>query len=163
MADNDLFNNSPDKFNGNFSQFLLEQYKIYVEMADRNIERRNKTSTFFLTANSFLLSALGIFSEFGVNSQPNILWLYVASAGGVAFAITWFFVSRSYRQLSSAKFHIINELEKELPASPFTKEWEDLDYGKNWKKYTKLTRIEICVPSTFVGLYIALGIVSYLF
>lgn len=158
MDDKDLFPNSPEKYKEDYHRLLLEQYKTYVEMADRIIERRNKTNTFFLSANSFLLSALGILSEFDFLPNLGIWWLYIASSGGVVFAITWLFIVRSYRQLSSAKYHIINDLEKELPSSPYTKEWKVLESGKNWRKYTRLTKVETFVPATFVGLYVALSL-----
>lgn len=38
---------------------LLEQYKIYVEMADRVSARRGLTNTFFLSLNSAIFAAIG--------------------------------------------------------------------------------------------------------
>ena len=38
---------------------ILEQYKIYVEMADRISARRSLTNTFFLTLNTAIFAAIG--------------------------------------------------------------------------------------------------------
>src|SRR4051794_16616642 len=40
---------------------ILDQYKIYVEMADRVSQRRGLTNTFFLTLNSAVFTVIGVF------------------------------------------------------------------------------------------------------
>jgi hypothetical protein len=40
---------------------LLEQYKLYVEMADRISQRRGLTNTFFLTLNTAIFTLVGAF------------------------------------------------------------------------------------------------------
>ena len=40
---------------------LLEQYKLYVEMADRISQRRGAANTFFLTFNTAVVGALAGF------------------------------------------------------------------------------------------------------
>ena len=39
---------------------ILEQYKLYVEMADRISNRRGLTNTFFLTINTAIFTVIGI-------------------------------------------------------------------------------------------------------
>ena len=39
---------------------FLEQYKLYVEMADRVSARRGNTNTFFLTLNTTAVTAIGL-------------------------------------------------------------------------------------------------------
>ncbi|QLH10268.1 hypothetical protein [Nitrosarchaeum sp. AC2] len=155
--DDKLFPNTKSEYGEKYSEHLIEQYRIYVENTDKLLDRRDKANTFFLSANSFLLSALGILTQFNFLIL-NVYWIVIASVAGITFAMTWMLVVRSFRQLSSGKFEVINAIEKKLPAAPFTKEWEFLEYGQNWKKYTKLTKIEIIVPIIFAGLYIALSI-----
>lgn len=46
-----------DKYQG----AVLEQYKLYVEMADRVSSRRGLANTFFLTLNSGILTVLAVF------------------------------------------------------------------------------------------------------
>jgi len=154
----DLFQKSEKDYNGNYSEHLLEQYKLFVQMADNISERRSKTNTFFLSVNSFLLTALGIFTKIEFNVDVGLWWLYVASVGGITFAITWFVLIRNYKKLNSGKFEVIHELEKKLPAAPYLKEWDIIRGNNTKKKYQKLTNIESVVPIIFIGLYIALSV-----
>src|ERR1019366_3230044 len=102
---------------------ILEQYKLYVEMADRISARRNLTNTFFLTLNTAIFAAIGALWK----DQTKIAsWLLVFPL--LAFVVqcgAWFFLVRSYRQLNSAKYTVIGVLEERLPASPYWKaEWK---------------------------------------
>ncbi|MEU7399619.1 RipA family octameric membrane protein, partial [Streptomyces albogriseolus] len=87
---------------------ILEQYKIYVEMADRVSARRGLANTFFLTLNTAAASIGGWFNTSlqGRTRTTLVLLLFVLliqTAG-------WFAILRSYRQLSSAKFRVIGAL-----------------------------------------------------
>lgn len=161
IPNNDLFSKSENEYGKNYQEHLLEQYKLFVQMADNISERRSKTNTFFLSVNSFLLTALGIFTKIILDVDVGLWWLYVASAGGIIFAITWYVLIRNYKKLNSGKFEVIHELEKKLPTSPYTKEWNIIRKG-NGNKYQKLTNIESVVPIIFIGLYLALSIGTYL-
>ncbi len=153
----ELFSKSKEEYGENYQNHLLEQYKLFVQMADNISERRSKTNTFFLSVNSFLLTALGIFTKIVLDVDVGLWWLYVASIGGITFAITWYVLIRNYKKLNSGKFVVIHELEKELPTAPYTKEW-NIIRKENDSKYQKLTNIESFVPIIFIGLYFALSI-----
>lgn len=155
--ENKLFVNSEEVLKDNYYPTLLEQYKIYVQMADNISERRNKTNTFFLSINSFLLTLLGILTKLQIGNSSN-WWLYVASAGGVTFATAWFMLIRNYKQLNSGKYDIIQQIETKLPIAPYTEEWEIIRKGKIHQKYLKLTNIEFVVPIIFIALYVSLSI-----
>jgi hypothetical protein len=45
---------------------ILEQYKLYVEMADRISNRRGLTNTFFLTLNTVIFTIIGVFWKDGL-------------------------------------------------------------------------------------------------
>ena len=49
---------SPDGVSQTYDGALLEQYKLYVEMADRVSARRGLTNSFFLTLNTSVVAAL---------------------------------------------------------------------------------------------------------
>jgi hypothetical protein len=51
----------------------LEQYKIYVEMADRISARRGMTNTFFLTLNTAIFTAVGVFWQHPPTGSPVLL------------------------------------------------------------------------------------------
>lgn len=135
---------------------LFDQYRLYVEMADRISQRRTTANTFFLTANAALLTvASGFKNDFGK-------YMYLVSAVGIIVSLFWFFCIRSYKQLNSGKFKVIHEIEKKLPLQLFDYEWEILGRGKSFKKYWPLSHVECAVPFIFFALYVALSLFKIL-
>jgi len=80
-----------------------------------------------------ILSGLGlatcIFIESGVAESLNFVFLAVGILGSVISA-SWWFVIRSYRQLNSGKFKVLDELENEIAFPFFRWEWEILKTGE---------------------------------
>lgn len=136
---------------------LLEQYKLYVEMADRISQRRGAANTFFLTFNTAVVGALAGFFEHVPNEVS--VAMYAATA---MLSIAWAILLRSYRNLNTAKFKVIGVLEERLPANPYYKaEWKALGEGKDWSKYIPLSVIETVVPAVFFLIYAYLFVVSW--
>jgi hypothetical protein len=134
---------------------VLEQYKVYVEMADRISARRGLTNTFFLTLNSAIFTVIGVFWK-DRPPEPTVPALLVLLAVALAQCAAWFFIVRSYRQLNSAKYDVVGLLEEKLPASPYWgAEWARLKHGDDWRVYWPLTHIEQWVPILFGLIYIA--------
>jgi hypothetical protein len=136
---------------------ILEQYKLYVEMADRISGRRGLANTFFLTLNTAVFTAIGIFWQ----NRPDVSEWFLALPLVVALGecAGWWWLVRSYRQLNSAKFKVIGALEERLPASPYWRaEWTALGEGADWRKYLPLTHLEQWIPVLF-GLVYLIGFV----
>lgn len=122
---------------------VLERYKLCVEMANRVSARHSLTNTFFLTLNSAELTAAGALSGPTVRTVPT--W-GLASIGFVALCqcVAWFLLIRSYRQLNAAKYKVIGELEKRLPALPYSDaERAEFGEGKSSTTYLPLTHVEL--------------------
>lgn len=133
---------------------VLDQYKLYVEMADRVSQRRGLANTFFLTLNTAILTTVGVFWKDRPDTSKWILVLPFLVA--VAQCGAWFSLVRSYRLLNAAKFRVVGALEERLPASPYWRaEWAALGEGRDPRKYWPLTHIEIWVPVLFVAIYVA--------
>lgn len=130
--------NSKDKL------FLLEQYKLIADNAERITERRQTMNNYYLGINSFLVS---------VSSYLTITGLFFLKLAipilGIGLSVIWWKNINSYKQLNSAKFKIIHELETYLPANAYAKEHEYLNKGG----YYGLTNIEKKVPWVFMVLY----------
>lgn len=162
-----LWNDSVDK-NGyaseeQYREHILEQYKVYVEMADRISIRRDIANSFFLTLNGLVLAASASIIEKGISFKEE--WMLVVPLlvfwAGCYF---WWRLVASYRQLNAAKFRIVGEFESRLPASPYgCAEWKHLlAEGKDKKKYWPLTHIEQWIPAVFALVYLV-GAVSIWF
>jgi len=132
---------------------ILEQYKLYVEMADRISARRSLTNTFFLTLNTAIFAVIGVFWK---DRPVASIWLLMFPL--IALIIqcgAWFFLVRSYRQLNSAKYTVVGALEERLPASPYWRaEWKALGEGRDKAKYWPLTHLEQWIPGIFAAVYI---------
>jgi hypothetical protein len=143
-----------------YSLALLEQYKIYVEMADRISARRGLTNTFFLTLNSAIFTVIAAFWT----TRPHAAsWLLIfPTVALIAQCLAWFWLVRSYRQLNAAKYVVIGALEEKLPASPYWRaEWKALGEGKDPSRYWPLSHLEQWIPVLFAISY-AGGFISVL-
>ncbi len=140
---------------------ILEQYKLYVEMADRVSARRGISNTFFLSLNSAVFVLIGVFWEIRPKGPEWVLIFPILVL--VAQCLSWFWIIRSYRQLSTAKFAIIGRLERRLPASPYwSAEWVALGRGQKPARYWPLTHVEAAVPALFALAYLGAFVVILL-
>ncbi len=137
---------------------ILEQYKLYVEMADRISSRRNLANVFFLTLNTTILAAVGFSLEKIQLVEPK--WLTIFPILGIeSMVVVWWWLITSYRKLNTAKYKVVGNLEKRLPSSPYwSAEWMELGEGKDLKKYLPLTSLEKYVPIIFGFFYLVLSI-----
>jgi hypothetical protein len=139
---------------GRGSGVLLEQYKQYVEMADRVSARRLTTNSFFLTLNSAII-ALGGYNALRIGQPAPASLAVAASLAGVTLCLVWFRLVKSYRDLNSAKFRVIHEIEKLLPLSPYDAEWQAVGRGTQPARYLPFTNLELYVPWVFAMLHVA--------
>jgi len=154
LWNDDVTPNTYAAANEKYQAAILEQYKIYVEMADRISSRRGLTNTFFLTLNT------AVFTLFGVlwKDRPAEIsdWaLVLLAAVAVGETAAWWVIVRSYRQLNTAKYKVVGLLEERLPASPYwSAEWTALAKGEDASIYLPLTHVEQWVPVLFAVVYL---------
>jgi len=141
-----------------YQNHILEQYKMYVEMADRISARRNLANVFFLSINSTILGSIAFL--FDKIQLINPKWLIVFPIlVTLILCFVWWWLLSSYRKLNSAKYKVVGQLETKLPSSPYwSAEWYELGEGKDPKKYLPLTVLEKWIPVTFGVTYIMIAI-----
>ena len=137
-----------EQYGAEYQTHLLEQYKLYVEMADRISQRRMDTNKFFISVHTFMITLISLFS------RDNYTVLILASLMGILFSGAWFFLLKSYRQLNSGKFKVVHEMEAQLPCAPYDVEWDKLGRGKDRKLYWPLSHLEVVLPLIFAILYL---------
>jgi hypothetical protein len=163
------------------TETILALYSTAVEMADRVSARRAGANTFFLTTNTALAAIVGIISSARkpppLGSLPSFdaFGLVATAIAGIVLSWVWWMLLRYYRRLNGAKWDVINKLEKELPAQPFTDEWAllhpneptsnveiaKLSWGQRFRvrsKHREATVVEQYVPFVFMVIYIVLGV-----
>jgi len=147
-----LFNEIADgqvyPHNDKWYSHLVDQYKLYVEMADRISSRRASANSYFLSVNSAILAFVGYLS---VKETGEYMWML--ALGGIALSVLWEALITSYRNLNTAKFAVIHKIEKRLPISPYEAEWDAMDRGTNPKLYRPISHIEQGVPYVFMVLH----------
>ena len=149
-----------ESYGPEFNKHLFEQYKLYVEIADRVSARRMLANSLFITVHTALVTVFTFLLKENV-IQPAILGVPLLLTV-ILFCFVWWRVIYSYRQLNSGKFKVINVLEEMLPIAPYNEEWIILGEGKDHKKYFPLTHIENLVPICFGLFYIILAVIFYI-
>ncbi len=151
----------------------LEIYKLSVEGADRISARRGTANTFFLAVNGALATTAAILQPVAHASStapgPKIdrISAVLIATVGLVLAVAWWALLRSYRDLNTAKYKVIQRMEAELPAAPFTDEWNDLKQSteriKGWRKrYAELGWVEQVVPAVFAIVYVVALVRAFL-
>jgi hypothetical protein len=148
--------NPPERFGAEYAKLLLEQYKLYVDSANKVSDRRGTAHTLLLTVNTSLVTVYGlVIGKDTTLASTHGPWMWLVPLAGLLVAITWFLLIRAYRALNSGKFQVIHELEARLPGRLFDLEWEFLQRGKGWK-YTPLSHTEQYIPVAFGLFYVVL-------
>ncbi len=135
--------------NEKWHSHLLDQYKLYVEMADRVSQRRTNANTYFLSVNSAILAFVGYLTT---NKSPEYMWLLAIA--GCMLTLFWYNIVHSYRKLNTAKWQVVQDIEKRLPISPYDAEWDAVERGINPKLYRPVSHIEAWVPGVFLLLHL---------
>jgi hypothetical protein len=154
-----LFNNPVENFGADgatktYDSVLLEQYKLYVEMADRISARRGLTNSFFLTLNTSIVGLIAALNKIPTGAQG--WWLAIPLVAMLGECFAWFYLVRSYRLLNGAKYRVVGAFEERLPASPFWRaEWWELGEGRDRRRYWPLSHVEQWIPILFALTYFA--------
>ena len=133
---------------------VLEQYRLYIEMADRVSARRGLANSFFLPLNTGIFTLIAALGDHVAEAEP--WWLVTPLVAVLGQCFAWFYMLRSYRLLNSAKYEVVGALEERLPASPFWRaEWWALGEGKDRSRYWPLSHIEQWMPVLFAAAYLS--------
>jgi hypothetical protein len=150
-----LIRHTKESYGDSFRADLFEQYKLYVESAEKISERRVSANNYLLTVNAFLVTLYGLLAA----SPYKGGWAVLVPVAGVLVSLTWHRIITSYRDLNSVKFKVIHELERAMPAAPYDYEWQRAEEGRG-KAYHPLTHLERWVPIIFIVLYVLLAIIG---
>lgn len=160
MASHKLQSRTPEEYGEKYHDHLLEQYKLYVETSQQTSERRQNANNYLLTINSSLVVLfVTLLSTFGHH-----WWNVFIPLTGSGVCFLWWSTVDSYKDLNTAKFAVIHELEDQLPVALFKHEWYVCGHNRKKTdkdiedKYVPLTHLERWIPVAFAILYLALGV-----
>ena len=152
-----VLRSTKENYGAEYQNHLFEQYKLYVEMADRVSARRMLANSFFVAANTTFAIAFTVLLRTDMLKTELLIVAPVAAL--LILCYVWYRVMKSYRQLNSGKFKIVHELEQMLPVAPYDAEWVVLGKGNDRKRYKPLTDVEKWVPVCFGLLYVSWAVV----
>lgn len=129
-------------------EVMFEQYKMFVESAEKTSDKRITQNNIYLTLN---LAFLSVLTSQSLDEKLSLL----TSIIGVVVSVIWFLTIINYSKRNKVKFDIINEYEEEF---------NDL-YKEEWKRMgilTPLSTYEKLIAIIFILVYIALAILSFI-
>jgi hypothetical protein len=149
----DIIGRDRDTYGEDFGQHLLEQYKLFIEAEERLVDRRQQENRFFLSISALIVTGLSVILQQGISDQQASGGIMLLAGAGLALCFAWHSIIGSYSDLNSAKFVVIAEFEKRLPARMFGAEWD----AAQAREYRPFTVIEKRVPFVFGALH-AIGV-----
>jgi hypothetical protein len=88
----------------------MEQYKLYVEIADRISQRRlNTVPAYFASVNAILLSLYGLWASLKGVALLNRGGLLLICFAGILLSVAWKGIASNFRELATAKFKVIHQ------------------------------------------------------
>lgn len=137
--------------NNKKTEHIFEQYKMYVESAEKVSDRRSNLNTFYL---SLITTNGAVVGYLKTNTSENSIYLLIGlSISAILICVYWVNLLENYRKLNSVKFKVIHEIEKELPLNLYEYEWGKLGKGNDPNLYKKLSNVEKIIPTIFGFLF----------
>ncbi len=133
----------------------LKLFELYLATAEKVSDRRAQANAWMLSVNGAVVGLYGYLQADKaavVGAAQKAVWLWAIPAAGALICLAWVALLASYRQINRAKFEVLQELERDLPASLFTR--EQVIYRAERRR--SLSRVERWIPGCFALLYIAM-------
>lgn len=125
----------------------IEQYKIFVESADNNSNKRINQNNIYITIEIAIISYLSI-------TKLDDLYLYIFCVIGIFISILWFLTIDNYSKRNKVKYQIINEYEQQKNLNWFREE------EKRIGTLTNLTVLEKALPIMMFVIFIVIMILK---
>lgn len=128
----------------------IEIYKIYVESAEKNIDRRLQSNRYFFSLVGAIFASYVVIGQLKETNQAKTLFDLAESLMPIfllILSVAWLLSVRAFRALSKAKYSVIAKLEsnEKFKKKPFTDEWKEHDVN-----YFTGTRVEMSIPILFI-------------
>lgn len=118
-----------------------ENYRMFVESAEKISDKRNNQNNYYMSIVGFILTFISTIKIETLN-------LYIFCAIGIIISILWLTTIDNYAKRNKVKYQIINEYEKENKLKWFSEE------DKRTSVLTNLTTIEKIIPIVFIIIFI---------
>jgi hypothetical protein len=118
-------------------QLLIEQYRIMVSSTEKVTDQRLTINNLFFTVTSSVVSVALIIAKTFEFSTVGLVGMVLFLILGLVLTFFWEKLVRSYGQLNTGKFRMIDEIEKQLRTNLFEREWHILKDNIHYKPNTE--------------------------
>ena len=153
-----LFKQEEKSYGSDYKNHCLGMYRICVEQMANIRSMRESANRLFLSLNTAIIGLVGYILT-GESELIDSVVITVISLAGITLNFFWWNLLLSYKDLTSIKFKIIQEIENKLPLAPYSAEWKLLSFKNPYKPFTNK---EILVIKAFIGLYVVIVIIFVL-
>lgn len=130
----------------------FEQYKHFIDISIKYWEQMNSVNTFFISANTAILTALSyVILE---KIKFNIIIMLAPTVAAILFCIQWLLIIRSLQKTNRARMITIQEMESFLPFQPYTIEWKRLN--EKGQRYIRIQILYMIMPVSTMLIYLSL-------
>lgn len=143
----------------NFNTNLIEQYKLACTAADNVSARRENSNRYLITLNTAIVALYGFQATGGAN--PYLL--IPLAIAGFTISVLSSTIIKSHRKINQAKFQVILEIEKRLPAGIYAWEWQLLGEGRKPTRHLETSKLEGYIHYLFSTIHIAAPTIIIIF
>ena len=140
-------------------RLLFDQYKEMFASTESLMERRQDTSSFYISINTVLVGMMAAVVALGFDLKLLCLFGIVVSIFGIVISKTWSDTLYSYDRINYSKFNVLESMEKYLPASMFYAEYKDTKNNMIKRTVPSYSAREHKIPKLFMVLYSIIGLV----
>lgn len=128
----------------------MKLYALYLKDLQTVGTRQEHVRKYYLTLISAVFTVLSLGGNvLAFKTTPDLVWL--VSIFGAALCLLWLLHMKSYSTLFAAKFNVLEEMEKELPGQPFTK--ENAEKKKPEINHRPMVKFDMAVAAVFFVLF----------
>lgn len=101
----------------------LKLFELYLSTAEKISDRRAQANAWLLSIASALTALQNLMKpDSGLSAGRALALTWTIPSAGIVVAIAWMALLLSYRQLNSAKFKVLQEMESDFTHRPFARE-----------------------------------------
>lgn len=160
----------------------FEEFKMYLESAERTTDRRLELNKTNASLSILILAGIGAIVSWG-SGKPALQPFCVMAVGAISllasvFCRWWWNQLVSYKELNAAKFEVLNSMAPRIvfpdakdrnycSDEPFRKEWEILQDRKSLKSFRGRLALgaslsEVTIPVAFFVTFLSVFLIAFL-
>lgn len=141
--------------------FILEQYRMLIEVVNKNNENRESLNNFWITLNGTIFAGIAYVKDMQIdNPNPKSLFVWVLWGFGIVMSMIWLRSLSSIKKNIDLRNEILIEMEKFLPAKIYTTTL--IETGRI-RGENSLSSTERTIPIFFCLGYSLLGVILFLY